>query len=819
MGFITKLDLSRQSTIHTGTTATWDGSISIGENLYVNNIRINPQGSVRDGDLLFYNQASNTYKRGVLSPGYGIALTYNSGNVFIEFTGSTSSNPRVTSLANLATDGILINNGSTISTVLISGSSDFNITNPNGLTGNPTLGLTNTGVSGGTYGSSSSIPVFTVDSKGRISFVSGATVTIPSNFITSLNSLTGSSQTLVTGNTGSDFNIFSSGTVHTFNIPSSSSSNRGLLIPADWNTFNNKQNQLSGTGFTFVSGTSVSYKYGTSSQFIKADGSFDSNTYLTTAILSLNGLTGSSQTLVTGNTGNDFNISSSGTVHIFNIPSSSSSNRGLLTSTDWSTFNNKQNQLSGTGFTFVSGTSVSYNNNVVTQSNLTGGTVPYFDGVNLVNNNIFSNGTNIGIGTNSPSVYSVLNLSSNLPLKLTSISTASLPSASNIGVGGFTWNNTVGALQVSDGSNWNSLIVGVGLTGGTVPYWNGSNLSNTTLSYDGTDLSIARTTILKLNTSTVGSGASLRTLISINGKRFICSSEEEINYGNLYVGKNAGNLLATTASYITAIGDQSLPLATSDYTTALGNGAGLNHTNGAWSTYLGAFAGKNNTTGARNVYVGFQAGQANNGSDNVIVGTRGVFSNSGFNNTIIIGSQADGTNVSSNKLYIDSLANAIPLVGGDFNSKYIGINGSLSVGSPTGNTNTILDLQSTTKGLGLPLVTSLPSTSRLGNLLYDNTTTGSTSGNTLVSDGTNWSRVVTTLSGSTIGTVTLVGGTATVSTSKVKNTSVILLTVQGGTLTNVGSPYVSARIAGVSFTITSTNGSDVSNVGWLLLDN
>lgn len=95
--------------------------------------------------------------------------------------------------------------------------------------------------------------------------------------------------------------------------------------------WNNKQNQLSGTGFVKISGTTISY---------------DDNIYLTSAITSLNSLTSSSQTLVTGNTGNDFNISSVGSTHTFNIPTASSANtRGLLSSTDWSTFNNKQNSL------------------------------------------------------------------------------------------------------------------------------------------------------------------------------------------------------------------------------------------------------------------------------------------------------------------------------------------------------------------------------------------------------------------------------------------------------------------------------------------
>ena len=70
------------------------------------------------------------------------------------------------------------------------------------------------------------------------------------------------------------------------------------------------------------------------------------------AITTLNGLTGSVQAFSTGNTGTDFNISSSGSTHIFNIPTASAINRGLLTSTDWSLFNSKENQLTfSTGLT------------------------------------------------------------------------------------------------------------------------------------------------------------------------------------------------------------------------------------------------------------------------------------------------------------------------------------------------------------------------------------------------------------------------------------------------------------------------------------
>ncbi len=67
-------------------------------------------------------------------------------------------------------------------------------------------------------------------------------------FITSLNGLTAPIQTFVAGASGTDFGIVSTSTTHTFNIPSSSAANRGLLTSADWIAFNAKQAALSFTG-------------------------------------------------------------------------------------------------------------------------------------------------------------------------------------------------------------------------------------------------------------------------------------------------------------------------------------------------------------------------------------------------------------------------------------------------------------------------------------------------------------------------------------------------------------------------------------------
>ena len=69
-----------------------------------------------------------------------------------------------------------------------------------------------------------------------------------------------------------------------------------------------------------------------------------------------------------------------------------------------------------------------------------------------------------------------------------------------------------------------------------------------------------------------------------------------------------------------------------------------------------------------------------------------------------------------------------------------------------------------------------------------------------------------------MGTSTLTAGTVVVSNTKVTANSRIFLTINGGSLVNVGTPYVSSRTAGTSFTISSTNVLDASSIAWLIME-
>jgi len=106
-------------------------------------------------------------------------------------------------------------------------------------------------------------------------------------------------------------------------------------------------------------------------------------------ILSINNLTDQSQNLTTGTSGTNFNIDSSGDTHTFNLPIASASNTGKLSSTDWSTFNNKQNALTNP----ITGTGAS-------------GNVAYFDGTTSItaeNSFNYDASTNrLGVNTTVP---------------------------------------------------------------------------------------------------------------------------------------------------------------------------------------------------------------------------------------------------------------------------------------------------------------------------------------------------------------------------------------------------------------------------------
>jgi len=149
--------------------------------------------------------------------------------------------------------------------------------------------------------------------------------------LTALNGLTSQVQYLTVGTSGTDFAISSASDTHTFNLPTASATNRGALSSADWTTFNGKQNALTLTT-TGISGAATLVGSTLNIPQYQAAGTY-----------------------VTAVTASSPLASSGGTTPNITIQQASGSQSGFLSSTDWTTFNNKQNALTnpvtGTGTT------------------------------------------------------------------------------------------------------------------------------------------------------------------------------------------------------------------------------------------------------------------------------------------------------------------------------------------------------------------------------------------------------------------------------------------------------------------------------------
>ena len=238
-----------------------------------------------------------------------------------------------------------------------------------------------------------------------------------------------------------------------------------------------------------------------------------------------------------------------------------------------------------------------------------------------------------------------------------------------------------------DGSTTNELQT-ISKIGSTVTLSNGGgNFTDDNTTYSaGTGITITGTTII--NTGDTDASDDVQSIGDLTDAKndgsslFIGEYAGTNNDGtdNHNVGVGRGALYNnTTGKDNTATGYYSL------YANTTGDG---NVTNGMYSlrsnitgnnnSATGKYSLYHNTAGSTNAAIGNHSLVTNTtGSGNTALGSGAGYSNETGNGNIFLGYHAGYNETGSNKLYIDNSSSATPLIGGDFSTDEVTINGTL----------------------------------------------------------------------------------------------------------------------------------------------
>ena len=428
---------------------------------------------------------------------------------------------------------------------------------------------------------------------------------------------------------------------------------------------------------------------GTSSQFLKADGSVDSSTYGTGTVTSV-GLSSATSGVTIGSSP----VTTSGTITL-TIATASGSQNGLLSSTDWTTFNSKQNALTnpvtGTGsagqVAYWTGTNSQTGNSNFFWDNATG---------NLRVNSSISNSNLTVNGSDNTNIFTVL-AGANSRLHVGTVTTGTLVymrSQNNYGLNlGVNTSDYLtilssGNVGINTATPATALEVnGVGLfSGGSLV----GNTKNGVYIYDTVIASLAggnsRSLQIQAQTLSIFTGTTyaeklkvfengnvvISTSPSDNGEKLQVSGTATFS-DNVGIGTNTlGNKLVISQPVSTVFGNAG---------TYIGLGDTENSIN---QTVLIGFGYKGSSANEYPAVLGYLA--TNNGGEQsgaLVFGTRDVITNTaptermritaggsvGVNNTSPMNS-AWGTDASTKQLSIDASGYAVINLQGSTSRKY-----------------------------------------------------------------------------------------------------------------------------------------------------
>jgi hypothetical protein len=251
-------------------------------------------------------------------------------------------------------------------------------------------------------------------------------------------------------------------------------------------------------------------------------------TTFTTGLTALNGLTSQVQFFAIGTSGTNFNISSVTDTHTFNLPTASATNRGALASSDWTTFNNKENAI-------IAGTTAQYYRGDKTFQTLNTSVVPELTNLYFTQARVSAN-TDVAANTAARHAAVTLGTANGLTLSTQQLSLG-LASSSQTGALSSTDWNTFNDKANTNGSNatgsWGIDITGNAATAISAETWT----TPIVLTIGGTGRSLNGSTNLSWTLGEIGAQAQL------NGTGFVKASGTTITYDNstYYLASNPDN--------------------------------------------------------------------------------------------------------------------------------------------------------------------------------------------------------------------------------------------------------------------------------------
>jgi hypothetical protein len=327
-------------------------------------------------------------------------------------------------------------------------------------------------------------------------------------------------------------------------------------------------------------------------------------------------------------------------------------------------------QTNGVGTTsWVNSTALAITENDPQVSSTTNNTIPKWNGTTLTDGIITDNGTNIGIGTTSPtSKLEVIGNTATTNFQMTNGATNGFILQSNAS-GNATWVNP-SSLSITETDPQVS-----STTNNTIPKWNGTTLTDGIITDSGTNIGVG----------TVSPTDKLHVVgnIKVDGGRIPFANTG----GSIFIGDNSG------------LNDD----LSSNQNVYVGGNSGRNNISGSGNVSIGTSASQFSTIGQQNVVMGYNALRNNlTGSFNTVLGTFAGENSTGSNN-VFIGYDAGLNETGSGKLIIDNSSTATPLIYGDFSTNLLRVNGTLNINNaynlPTnaGSVNQVLQ----TNGAGV----------------------------------------------------------------------------------------------------------------------